>query len=140
MITTPPNGAGTESIVDAYGCDPDRLASRNCLAAIVDRLIADLRLNTIGEACWHVFGTGQGITGLIMLSESHLALHTFPERRFAAFNLYHCGAEAQWPWEARLIEALGAESVSILTIRRGAATGPRARASRRGRIVTSSAT
>jgi S-adenosylmethionine decarboxylase len=128
--------AGTESIVDAYGCRPDRLASRHCLAAIVELLIADLHLHTIGEPRWHVFETGGGVTGLILLSESHLTLHTFPERGFAAFNLYHCGVEVQWPWEARLTEELGAAWVSIQTVRRGAAGVPRTMSLHAGRIVT----
>jgi S-adenosylmethionine decarboxylase len=88
----------------------------------VERLVVDLGLHVIGEPRWHPF-EGGGVTGFALLSESHLTVHTFPEWRFAAFNLYHCGAELQWPWDAQLAEGLGAERVSIRTVRRGGALG-----------------
>ena len=39
---------------------------------------------------WHKFGGEGGVTGLIMLTESHLACHTYPEYQTATFNLYCC--------------------------------------------------
>src|SRR4051812_26682465 len=60
-----------------------------------------------------------GITGLLLLTESHLACHTFPERGFAAFNLYCCRPGAEWPWPERLRVALGAETVLVRRLARG---------------------
>lgn len=113
------SATGCEFVVDATGCDPKRLASRRALESLVDRIVADLRLHPVGRMQWHVFDGPGGITGLLMLAESHLALHTFPERAYAAFNLYHCTAQPQWPWEAGLRDALGARDVSVRELRRG---------------------
>jgi S-adenosylmethionine decarboxylase len=39
----------------------------------------------------HSFGDGQGYTAFIMLSESHLAIHTWPERGYVAMDVLMCG-------------------------------------------------
>ena len=60
-----------------------------------------------------------GVTGLMLLSESHLACHTWPERRLATFNLFCCRKRREWLWADRLREMLGAEVVEVRMIERG---------------------
>jgi S-adenosylmethionine decarboxylase len=55
---------------------------------------------------------------MLMLSESHLACHTFPERAFAAFNLYCCRPRPEWPWADRLAEMIGAARVVVRRVDR----------------------
>jgi S-adenosylmethionine decarboxylase len=77
-------------------------------------------LTSLGPASWHVFGDEAGVTGLQMLSESHLACHTYPEAGYAAFSLHCCRPEqAAWPWCERLAAVLGARRVLVRTVRRG---------------------
>ena len=73
----------------------------------------------MAEPVWHQFPDAGGITGVVVLSESHLTCHTFPERGFAALNLYCCRPRRDWPWAERLAEALGATDVQVTTHRRG---------------------
>jgi S-adenosylmethionine decarboxylase len=115
-VTIPP---GTEWVVDAHGCDPESLRSPAALKAVFERVVRELRLSAAGDPIWRVFPGEGGITGLLLLSESHLACHTFPERGFAAFNLYCCRPRDAWPWPERLREALGATDVSVTTLVRG---------------------
>ena len=110
---------GTEWVVDAHGCDPEALRSRASLVALFDRVIHELDLRRAGEPVWRLFPEPGGVTGLQLLMESHLACHTFPERAFAAFNLYCCTPRTAWPWGERLREALGAQRVEVREIRRG---------------------
>ena len=110
---------GCEWIVDAHGCDPSALASLETMKALFDQLIADLQLRQVAEPVWHQFPDAGGITGVVVLSESHLTCHTFPERGFAAMNLYCCRPRHDWPWAERLTEALGATDVKVTTHRRG---------------------
>jgi len=110
---------GTEWIVDATGCDPSRLRSRAALETLFARAVAELDLHPVGEALWHAFPGQGGITGLLLLTESHLTCHTFPERGFAAFDLYCCRERPEWPWRERLELALGATAVSVRVVRRG---------------------
>ena len=109
---------GTEWLIDASGCDPAALADINRLQTIFDRIISDLDLHVLGEIAWHKFASPGGVTGFAMLSESHLACHTYPEFRAATFNLYCCRDRATWPWEKMLKEMLGASDVNVRTFER----------------------
>jgi S-adenosylmethionine decarboxylase len=110
---------GVEWLVDAHGCAPRPLRSPDILAALFDRIVAELGLHPAGEAQWRVFPGEGGVTGLLLLSESHLACHTFPERGFAGFNLYCCRPRDEWPWEERLRETLCARRVLVRSFPRG---------------------
>ena len=104
---------GTEWLIDASGCEPAALADVNRLQTVFDRLIRDLNLNVLGEIAWHKFDSPGGVSGLALLSESHLACHTYPEFRAATFNLYCCRDRTSWPWEQMLKEILGATEVNV---------------------------
>ena len=109
---------GTEWLIDASGCDPTPLADLDRLREIFERVIRDLGLNVIGEIAWHQFDHPNGISGLALLSESHLTCHTYPEFGAATFNLYCCRKRTAWPWEQRLREMLGAKEVSVQVVER----------------------
>ena len=111
--------AGCEWIVDARGCEPSALRSLATLQALFGRIVADLHLQPVGEAIWHEFPDAGGITGVIVLSESHLTCHTFPEQGLAALNLYCCRPRDAWPWARGLAETLGATDIKISTHLRG---------------------
>ena len=106
-------------MIDAFGCDAESLRREDVLRDIFDRLISDLALKTLGEGSWHRFPEEKGLTGLVMLTESHLACHTYPEYRTATFNLYCCRERPEWDWEENLKELLGAQSVEVRKIQRG---------------------
>jgi len=111
---------GLEWIVDATGCDPDALRDLSRLRALLERVIDDLELKPVGEPTWHKFPGEGGVTGLVLLSESHLACHTYPEFGVATFNLYCCRERPDWGWQRELREALGATEVHVRTVRRAA--------------------
>jgi S-adenosylmethionine decarboxylase proenzyme len=46
---------------------------------------------TILRTFFHSFGLGKGITGVVLLAESHITVHTWPECDYAAFDLFMCG-------------------------------------------------
>jgi S-adenosylmethionine decarboxylase len=104
---------GTEWLIDASGCRPETLRDTTALRRMFDCIISDLKLQVVGEQMWHCFPTPGGITGLALLTESHLACHTYPEFRTATINLYCCRERAEWPWAERLAEILGAQSVTV---------------------------
>lgn len=110
---------GRQWIVDAYGCDPSSLRSPAALGHLFARIVGELGLHPAGEPVWHVFPGQGGITGVQLLRESHLACHTFPERGFAAFDLYCCRPPQEWPWAERLAHDLGAAEVRVRCLPRG---------------------
>jgi len=109
---------GTEWLIDASGCDSAALADLDRLRAIFNRVIHDLDLNVLGEIAWHQFDHPGGVSGLALLSESHLTCHTYPEFRAATFNLYCCRERASWTWETTLKEMLGATDVKVRVFER----------------------
>ena len=109
---------GVEWIVEAHGCPPEGLRDLGLLRTLFLALIDDLDLHTVGEILWHQFPNTGGITGLALLSESHLACHTFPEYGSICLNLFSCRPRARWDYETRLREYLGAEEVSVRDVAR----------------------
>jgi S-adenosylmethionine decarboxylase len=110
---------GIEWVVDASGCDPARLRDVAALRRVFDRVVIDLELHSANDPQWRNFPPPGGVTGLLMLTESHLCCHSFPERGYVAFNLYCCRERQAWDWEAGLRELLGATSVVVRALKRG---------------------
>ena len=111
---------GTEWLIEATGCDAERLRDEAGLRAVFDSVIADLGLKAI-DSIWHKFPGEGGVTGLVALTESHLACHTYPEHGTATFNLYCCRTRPEWDWEGELRTSLLAAEVSVTKIERGEA-------------------
>ena len=109
---------GTEWLIEATGCDTEPLRDENAIRGILSSVIADLGLRSIGSV-WHKFEGEGGVTGLVALTESHLACHTYPEYETATFNLYCCRTRPEWNWEANLKLVLGASNVTVTKIERG---------------------
>ena len=110
---------GTEWLIEATGCDKAALRDEAVIRAVLSGAMADLGLKDVGSV-WHKFEGEGGITGLVALTESHLACHTYPEHRTATFNLYCCRSRPEWDWENNLRNALAASDVSVTKIERGA--------------------
>ena len=109
---------GDEWVVEAFGCDAARLGDRATLAALLDRMVNELGLRPVGAGQWHVFPPPSGVTGMLLLAESHLTVHTFPEHRSLCLNLFCCTPRPTWPFAERLAEMLGAERVNVRHLER----------------------
>jgi S-adenosylmethionine decarboxylase len=109
---------GTEWLIEAADCDPEKLRDETALRAIFERVVAGLDLRVL-DSLWHSFPGAGGVTGLAALTESHLACHTYPEHRTATFNLYCCRTRPEWDWTSELKSALGAQAVFVSKIERG---------------------
>lgn len=110
---------GLETIVDASGCSPEALRNPAAIRQLCERVVRDLDLQVVGQPQWHTFPDPGGVTALYLLSESHLACHTYPEFGLATFNLYCCRERVAWDWKRWLTRELGAQRVEIRVVRRG---------------------
>lgn len=117
MTLIPP--VGTEWVVDARGCSPALLRDRGAIEAFVARVLTEVSLNAVVPPVVHVFPGEGGITAMVLLAESHLTVHTFPEHGTLTANLYCCTERAPWPWDLRLREMFGATRVDLRTLPRG---------------------
>ena len=110
---------GIEWLVDAEGCSPELLRDLKRVRRVCEEVLSDLGLHVVGEPMWHKFPHPGGVTGLYLLTESHLACHTYPETRMATFNLYCCRPRPSFSWKDRLSELLEATRVTVQVIERG---------------------
>jgi S-adenosylmethionine decarboxylase len=112
---------GTEWIIDAFRCDAEKLRDEETLRRVFSLVVNDLELKVINEI-WHQFPAEFGLTGFALLTESHLACHTYPEYKTATFNLYCCRNRPEWNWQRNLQKFLGAEAVRVQIVERGSET------------------
>ncbi|MBO1255775.1 adenosylmethionine decarboxylase [Alteromonas sp. 5E99-2] len=67
----------------------------------------------------HSFGENQGVTGVAMLAESHISIHTWPENGFAAIDVFMCGDCDPENAVAPLEAAFEAKRIEVTCIHRG---------------------
>ena len=80
--------AGYHLLVELWGAE--RLADSAFIRESLERAARSARA-TVLHSHFHHFGEGQGISGVVLLAESHISIHTWPERGYAAIDVFMCG-------------------------------------------------
>ena len=74
---------------------------------------------TVIDKSFHQFAP-QGVSGVVLIAESHLSLHTWPEHAYAAVDIFTCGTTVKIEVAADvLIRQLGSKDPSLLEVKRG---------------------
>lgn len=111
-------GLGRHVLAEVYGCDFEIL---NDLEKIREIFVsAALSAGAeVRETAFHRFSP-QGISGVVVISESHLAIHTWPELGYAAVDVFTCGDRVD-PWVAvnAIGKAFNADTVKATEHKRG---------------------
>lgn len=103
-----PTTPGLHLIGDLYRCSCARpyLLDSALLAGRCCTLVKEAGLNSVGEL-FHSFGDEGGVTGVIVLAESHLSVHTWPEENYVTLDVYVCNYSTDNRAKARrLFDAL----------------------------------
>ncbi len=107
---------GHHVLVDLYGCR--HLDDAPAIEGILRRA-ATAAGATIIATHFHPFPSPGGVTGMVLLAESHISIHTWPEHGFAAVDIFMCGpAKAEAAMEV-IRDALGSDRVVVKRERRG---------------------
>ena len=84
----PESALGLHYIIEFFGarsledCEPVQTVLREA-AELAGAVVLDENI--------HDFGEGQGVTGVVVLAESHISIHTWPEHNYAAIDVFMCG-------------------------------------------------
>lgn len=113
---------GRHLLAEYRGCDRARLDDEAVVEALMRRAAAAAGA-TVVAACFHRFAP-QGVTGVVVVEESHLSVHTWPEHGYAAVDFFTCGACDPEVAHRVIGDGLGARRAELLLIERGL-EGPR---------------
>jgi len=109
---------GIEWIIEAHGCDAAALTDQSRLEQLFHSIVTAMDLHPLGKTSWHQFPYTQGITGVSLLTESHLACHTFPEYQSLCLNVFCCRPRAAADFESLLKGAFDTARVSVRQVDR----------------------
>jgi len=117
MNNVPP--LGRHMILEIWG-KPGSLPYWNMdeAAAALVRSAKDAGATVLSER-WHHFGSGFGYTGVVILSESHISVHTWPEKGYAALDVFMCGVCDPEDTLTTILSFYGAEKHTIQVLQRG---------------------
>jgi S-adenosylmethionine decarboxylase len=109
---------GRHILAEFYGCPPEKLNNPDRIKQ--EMVAAALEAGAeIRETVFHQFSP-QGVSGVVVISESHLAIHTWPEFGYAAVDVFTCGQTVD-PWVCcnYLKQKFTAENMTAREIKRG---------------------
>lgn len=123
-VTTPREAYGSHVLADLGGIAADLLRDTVALETILVNAAAAAGARVL-SAHFHHFGGEHGVTGVVLLAESHITIHTWPEHRFAALDIFMCGKARPEEAAAQIARDLQAELQNVRTCERGFASLPR---------------
>ena len=109
---------GKHLLLELKGCDKEVLNDVGFLREALLAAAGEAGATVLGES-FHQFNP-QGVSGVVMIAESHLVIHTWPEYGYAAADIFTCGNSVRPEKAAEIIvRKLGSKDHSIIEIRRG---------------------
>jgi len=112
------NALGKHLLLELKDCDREVLNDLEFIKNMLPAAATEAGATVLGDS-FHKFNP-QGVSGVVVIAESHIFIHTWPECGYAAVDIFTCGDTVQ-PEKAaqKVIKELGAKSHSVLEIQRG---------------------
>ena len=108
---------GRHLIVELYGCEPRIADDVRRVRRLMLTATRKVGATVIGEVFHHF--APQGVTGSVVIAESHLSVHTWPEHGYVSIDVFTCGGLDPMPAFTYLAEKLGARASRVVEILRG---------------------
>jgi S-adenosylmethionine decarboxylase len=112
-------------IIDGYGGDPDQLADENAVRVVLEEYPEIMGMTRITQP--HVLRyvgskpEDWGVSGYVMIAESHISMHTFPERRLVWADVFSCKDFDPQPVLEDMKRRFGLRDMTIQVIERNLA-------------------
>ena len=115
---------GKHCIIEYYGCPSDILDDYEKVGRLMNEAAIEMGATIVASEFHHF--SPHGVSGMVVISESHLSIHTWPEYGYAAVDVFTCGDVID-PWVAHklLRTAFRAERDSVMELKRGVLDVPR---------------
>jgi len=104
---------GIEWLIEAFECSGDGTRELSRLELLFRTIVSEMELHPVGSPLWHQFPLSGGVTGMWLLQESHLTVHTFPEHRSVCVNIFCCRPRQPLDWRQTFSRLLGATEVHV---------------------------
>ena len=113
-----PRALGTHLLLEMNECDPVLLDEMDLVKQVLLAAAEEAGATVVGEV-FHKFSP-VGVTGIVCIAESHISIHTWPEHRYAAVDIFTCGENLK-PMEAAhfIAEGLQAQHCNVMEVKRG---------------------
>lgn len=108
---------GKHIIIDAFECNSLHLNNISYLEELCKKAALDADMEIV-YSYFHQFEP-QGVTGVLVLSTSHLSIHTWPEERYASLDFYTCGQQDLDSQVEFLLKELSSKKAMVYSILRG---------------------
>lgn len=116
-LSTPEGGVGKELIVEIWDPSEVDLTDKDTIRAVLLRAVRSSG-STLIRSYFHRLYPG-GITGFLLLKESHISIHTWPEYGYAALDFFTCGQADSYKALAEVEKAFRPSTVKVTEIMRG---------------------
>jgi len=109
---------GTHLLIELWSCNRQKIDNLDYLEKIMSQA-AQIAGATVLKTAFQDFNP-QGVSGVVVIAESHLTIHTWPEHGYAAVDIFTCGVTVD-PWKATgfLRQELEAENMHVRDFQRG---------------------
>ena len=109
---------GRQILIEFYDCQREVLTDRDRIRQYMLEAAHHAGVTVISDTFHHF--KPDGISGVVVIAESHISIHTWPEHRYAAVDVFTCGDSVDpWGVPRYLQEKLQAKNVSNMEIKRG---------------------
>ncbi len=116
---------GPHLTLDIYGCDKEKLKNYELVYKMLDELPGIIGMHKYSEPVLHNIAPREnsfdqgGLTGFVILVESHISIHTFPEDNFASIDIFSCKSFDSKKATEHLVGLFEAKKIESNVKRRG---------------------
>jgi S-adenosylmethionine decarboxylase len=110
---------GTHLIIELDGVDPELLKNESFVRDSLLQAAVVTGARVLNHK-FHDFGPNYGVTGVISLAESHISVHTWPEYKYAAIDIFVCGDCDPFKGSDHIVSVFNPNIHQIKQIKRGA--------------------